>query len=153
MAAMHTDPERVVHETIDGETLLIDLLSGTYFSLRESAAEIWHLLLARGSVELAAAELVRRYPDDAAAVEPAVRRFAEQLRDLELLRDGPGPAAAGPAPAAPPSTSAAPAAFVAPVVETFTDMQYFLMLDPIHDADADAGWPTPALDSPRQSTV
>jgi hypothetical protein len=30
--------------------------------------------------------------------------------------------------------------FEPPTFETYTDMQYFLLLDPIHDVDA-AGWP------------
>lgn len=141
MTTLHIDPERVVHETIDGETLLIHLASGTYFSLRESAAEIWELLVTEGSVERAAAALSERHPAQAAQVVTEVRRLAQELLDQDLLVSGPGPAV----PAPPPRSAAQrQAVFVSPVLEKYTDMQYFLMLDPIHEVDDAAGWPTPA---------
>jgi hypothetical protein len=31
--------------------------------------------------------------------------------------------------------------FVAPVLRKYTDMQEFMLVDPIHDVDVDAGWP------------
>ena len=41
---------------------------------------------------------------------------------------------------------ALPATFTAPNLETFTDLQELLMLDPIHEVDA-AGWPHKPADS------
>lgn len=32
-------------------------------------------------------------------------------------------------------------AFVAPVLHKYTDMQEFMLVDPLHDVEADAGWP------------
>ena len=149
MTTLHIDPEHVVHETIDGETLLIHLASGTYFSLRESGAEIWELLVAEGSVERAAAALAERQPAQAAQVVAEVRRLAQELVDHDLLVSGPGPAV----PAAPPRSAARQAVFVPPVLEKYTDMQYFLMLDPIHEVDDAAGWPTPAPATGPPTTV
>jgi hypothetical protein len=40
------DPRRVVHETIDGETILIALETGVYYSLSGSGPEVWDLVLA-----------------------------------------------------------------------------------------------------------
>ena len=150
MTTLHIDPERVVHETIDGETLLIHLASGTYFSLRESGAEIWELLVAEGSVERAAAALAERQPAQAAQVVAEVQRLAQELVDHDLLVSGPGPAV----PAPPPRSAAQrQAVFVPPVLEKYTDMQYFLMLDPIHEVDDAAGWPTPAPATGPPTTV
>ena len=32
---------RVMHETIEGEVIVIDLTTGSYYSLRDASAEIW----------------------------------------------------------------------------------------------------------------
>ena len=143
MTRVHLDPERVVHETIDGETLVIHLASGAYFSLRESGAVIWELLLREGSVAGAAAALAARHPAQEAEVVAAVERLARELTSEDLLVSGPGPSAPRRPDADPLSESAE---FVGPVLERYTDMQYFLMLDPIHEVDAAAGWPAPAPD-------
>jgi hypothetical protein len=34
-------------------------------------------------------------------------------------------------------------AFTQPVLEVYTDMQDLLLLDPIHEVDEEAGWPSP----------
>lgn len=143
MTRLHLDPERVVHETIDGETLVIHLATGAYFSLRESGAEIWALLLREGSVAGAAAALAARHPAQEAEVVAAVDCLASELLAEDLLVSGPGPPSPGrPDVDTPPES----ARFVGPVLERYTDMQYFLMLDPIHEVDAAAGWPAPAPD-------
>ena len=38
------DPKRVVHETIDGESIVIDLASGNYHSLAGSGSAIWTMV-------------------------------------------------------------------------------------------------------------
>jgi hypothetical protein len=35
----------------------------------------------------------------------------------------------------------AESAFVAPTLNTYTDLQDFLLADPLHDVDEQAGWP------------
>jgi len=34
----------VVHETIDGETVIVNLENGIYYSLRNSGVDMWNLL-------------------------------------------------------------------------------------------------------------
>ena len=36
--------------------------------------------------------------------------------------------------------------FSAPVVETFADLQDLIVLDPVHEVDATAGWPNRPTD-------
>ena len=128
------DPKRVVHETIDGETILIHLKTGAYYSLSGSGPEIWSLLVDGWSDETAAEELARRYPDSDEAAE-ATRSFVRELVREELLHEGPD-ATEEPPGAELPSGGA----FETPRVQQYTDMQYFLLLDPIHEVEA-AGWP------------
>jgi hypothetical protein len=39
------------------------------------------------------------------------------------------------------SAVASGVAFVEPVLHKYTDMQEFMLVDPIHDVEADVGWP------------
>jgi hypothetical protein len=133
---LHVDAERVVHETIEGETLVINLTTGTYYSLDGSGAEVWELLATGQDIGLAAAEIARRYPDRSDEAGAEVRRFAEELLAEELLSPGPGKTEPSPLPDGNHGES-----FEPPVLKSYTDMQYFLLLDPIHEVDDAAGWP------------
>jgi len=134
---LRVDPRKVVHETIDGETILIHLDTGTYYSLNGTGPEIWALLADGVSDDDVVAEMQRRHAESPEVVADAtrgvIRRFtSEEL--LEELEPNGTPAYVRPADA----PSGLP--FEAPVLERYTDMQYFLLLDPIHEVE-EAGWP------------
>jgi hypothetical protein len=135
----------VVHETIDGETILIHLGTGTYYSLDGAGATVWQLLaegVAHGEL---AARLGARYEAEPALVEPSVASFVGELLEEGLLVTGEPGSAAPSAPAAVQDVGnavpAAGGAFVEPVLHKYTDMQEFMLVDPLHDVEADAGWP------------
>jgi hypothetical protein len=133
---------QVLHEAIDGEVIVIDLATGSYYSLRGSAADVWQLLA--GSPGATSAELVgalaQRYESDDTEMEPAVSRFIEQLSEENLVAgiDGSTPPRA--AAAFPEPEGAAARAFDPPVLEKYTDMQDLVLLDPVHEVDQ-TGWP------------
>ncbi len=52
---------RVISETIQGETIIIHLGTGVYYSLRGSGAEIWDMLAAGADEQQVLAQLVARY--------------------------------------------------------------------------------------------
>ena len=132
------DTQRVVHETIDGETILINLISGYYYSLGGCGVEIWNLLAAGRSEDEVVSEFQSRYPADRDAVAEPVLTLIDELVQEELLQlaadevhgngngNGSPPAGNG--------------AFEPPVLRKFEDLQYFLLVDPIHQAGP-AGWP------------
>jgi len=149
------NPQNVVHETIDGETILIHLGTGTYYSLDGVGAQIWGLLAAGASQSEVAADVASGSDADPAAVEQAVELLVEELLREELLALASGDAAPGDSASEPSSLLTAPellselaepepavvVPFVAPVLRKYTDMQEFMLVDPIHDVDVDAGWP------------
>jgi hypothetical protein len=130
-----TNPQ-VIHETIDGETIVIDLASGTYYSLQGAGPVIWSAIAAGEAPDRVADRLGAAYPGepDAAA---AVRTFVAELQAEGLLvTNGSVPAAAPvPLPAA-----EAPPAFLPPTLEKYTDMQDIILLDPVHQV-GERGWP------------
>jgi hypothetical protein len=138
------NPDRVVHETIDGETIIIHLETGTYYSLAGPGAEIWAMLAAGSSSDEVVEGLRLRYEASSEELAGAVAELARELRREELLEDAADAAprqvpAAGAGVAASESNGAR-SSFDAPELKKYTDMQYFLLLDPIHEVDG-IGWP------------
>jgi hypothetical protein len=131
----------VVHETIDGEAVIINLESGAYFSAEGASALAWQQIAGGASAADLVAAVGERYEGGSAEIGTAVAQFIAQLSQEGLIRpadpaeDAPG--AAPPAPAA-----AAKPAFKELSLRTFTDLQELLLLDPIHDVD-EVGWPAP----------
>ena len=126
----------MVHETIDGEVILIQLDTGSYYSLGGSGAELWSLLGGRLAPEEVVAAMRDRFDAPPGVVESAVERLTEELvAEGLLVQDG-----TGPAPEVPAAEGTERGPFVEPVLQKYTDMQDFLLVDPIHEV-TDAGWP------------
>jgi hypothetical protein len=144
------NPDRVAHETIDGETIVIDLETGAYYSLQGTAAEIWRMLNHGWSSDEIVSELARHFEDPVDDLAGQVQEFVRALVSEELIERGHGDGSPpSPIDAANSDNGGRPGgAFVGPELQKFTDMQYFLALDPIHEVDA-SGWPhaaTPVLE-------
>jgi hypothetical protein len=130
------NPAKVVHETIEGEAILIHLDNGFYYSLDGSGAEIWGLLASsRSSAEIGDA-LDAHYSSDPGAITAEARRLADELLEENLLEP------TDEAPEIVPNGDGIGTrrAFSAPVLKKYEDMQDFLLVDPIHET-SDAGWP------------
>ena len=130
----------VTHRTIDGEVIIIDLDTGTYYSLAGVAGQIWRLVEAHGSVDAVVAACLDRYSGRPGEVEAGVQAFMKELEQEGLLvplNGEPADVRVEPSDTKPPSQ---PSPYVEPVLDKFTDMQDLLLLDPIHEVD-EAGWP------------
>jgi len=127
----------VIHQTLDGEVIVVNLDTGTYYSFAGVGAEIWSSVERGASLAETVDEALARYDAPRETVEAAVMRFVDELTTEELIapEDGPEP------PAAPARTGdAAKAPFAEPLLNKYTDMQELLLLDPIHEVD-ERGWP------------
>jgi hypothetical protein len=125
---------RVIHQSEGGEVVAIDLGSGAYFSLRGPAAVIWDAL----GAGLTSTEVVDHIRSSHEATEADIAAdvgaFVDDLVARELIVPGESAPTALSAPG-----EALP--YETPVVEAFTDMADVILLDPVHDVDATAGWP------------
>lgn len=144
---------KITHETIDGEVVIVNLASGSYYSLDGAGAEIWSRIADRASFSEIVAYLADRYDGKIEALAGAVQQL---LGDLEteglILKEPDGAPAQSPeakpiAPGRP--ESAAKIQFTPPSLNKYTDMQDLLLLDPIHDVD-EAGWPVVKPDAPKE---
>ena len=127
----------VVFEAFDEEIVLVNLETGNYYSVRGTGPEIWMALASGESASQIGLGLQARYEGDLPAMQAAVTAFADALVAADLLvPDGVAQAAAD----VPASGNGGRQAFEPPILETYSDMQDLLLLDPIHDVDQ-AGWP------------
>ena len=138
------DSRRVVHETIDGEVILIHMETGFYYSLEGSGSEIWDALVAGGATDQIAGSLRRRYVAPPGVIEDSVSAIAEELHRERLLDRADLPPTNGAMPGAPApgsgDTTTALEEFRTPVLHRYTDMADFMLVDPIHEVE-DSGWP------------
>jgi hypothetical protein len=126
------------HQTIDGEVVIVNVENGTYYSLRDTGAEVWALLEGGASVRDVVRELGRRYRGEDGEIAAGIERLLDDLQREGIVSSQPVSSSTSV-----PSTDADAAsrpAFIPPVLERFTDMKDLLLLDPIHEG-GDAGWP------------
>ena len=126
--------EAVAQEDVDGEVIAINFVTGAYYSLRDTAADIWRLVL-KGASEEALADAAVSAPDVPEA-RKQVLDFLSELVALELLKQHEGQKSDDSAP-----VFGTP--YTAPVIDKFEDMVEFIKLDPIHEVTS-AGWPVAA---------
>jgi hypothetical protein len=125
MTTLTIPTTRVISEVLDGEAIIIDSLSGAYFTLDTDGTVVWEKLQA-GATSLDS--LVEATGLAAGRVSDAVAELAAAGL-LEIA--GAAPAAGGDSPS---------------VLTKYTDMEELLLLDPIHDVDP-AGWPVLPTDA------
>jgi len=137
-SAFELNDPAVISETIDGETIIINLASGTYYSLKHSGATIWSGIQHAASVAQIAALIRSNFEIDSEDVERDISSVIDLLFEEDLIRQK--------APGEPPARLAAPPAemrlsrYQAPILEKFTDLATMLLLDPVHDVNEE-GWP------------
>ena len=140
----------VVHEAIAGEVVIVNLKSGSYYSLDKVGADVWEGIVSGGSVGQVVEAITHRYEGAGADIKGGVSQLVDELVQEELLvpltseevqhlPDG--------GQADRPDGSASGGAYEPPVLQKYTDMQDLLLLDPIHEVE-ETGWPNAKTDDP-----
>jgi Coenzyme PQQ synthesis protein D (PqqD) len=78
----------VVYRDLDGEAVLLDLSSGTYFGLNEVGTRVWQLVDGVNDEAHIVATLAAEYDADPAVIAKDVARLLEDLRSRRLLVEG-----------------------------------------------------------------
>ena len=142
MSNMLRPTQGVVREAFDDEVVIINLESGTYYSLNGSGVAVWTTIEAGATLDTVVAAVAARYDAAPTRIETDVRQLIDRLLAEQLVCESPGNPGAG---TAHPEGDRQP--YEAPQLSVFTDMQELLRLDPVHDVD-EAGWPhRPKTDS------
>ncbi|CAN5564533.1 hypothetical protein BH20CHL6_BH20CHL6_04900 [soil metagenome] len=136
----------VIHQTIDGEVVIIHLDRGLYYSLDVLGAEIWDRLAAGSSPDQVAQSLGGGFATDQATFSDAVSMLVERLRSEELIvpvaematHESPSDGVNESPPEGAVETGTR--SFSPPLMQRYDDLQELLLLDPIHAVD-ESGWP------------
>ena len=134
----------VVSEIIDGEAIMMHQTSGDYFSAAGVGALIWSWIGEGRSRAQMLDLLEASFAQDPKEIATAVDSFLSDLLTHRLVREVGEATDTAPAAVAR-SPIEAGEEFVPPVLNVYTDMRDVLMLDPIHEVEEEAGWPTPKL--------
>lgn len=87
-ASVWTPGKNVVACDVEGEVVLLDMQSGTYFGLNGVGAEIWSQLTQNKSVGAIQQHLLSRYRVSAERCEAELQALLAQLIERGLLRSG-----------------------------------------------------------------
>lgn len=127
----------VVYEQFETEFVAVNLDTGKYYSMADTATLVWPMLIGGMNAAEIGARLATAFDAEPGAIDAAIRDFTAKLAADDLIvprADAPADAAIVALPPGPRT------AFRAPAIEAFSDMQDLLLLDPVHDVD-EAGWP------------
>ena len=123
----------IVHQTIEGEVVIINLNTGDYYSLVNVGVRIWNLLEKTTTVE---------YIVNTLNIEEIVTQFITELKkeslviSLEIDSDE----QSSPVENVSTDDNSDKLPFEIPSLQKFSDMQELLLIDPIHEFD-EMGWP------------
>lgn len=123
---------RVIHETIGGNTLVINLENGHYYSLSLVGSAIWGHLMSGASLSLIAENFFNIYQVNATQFMNDLEQFVSNLRDEGILVENEDQESI-------PNASLSSQLvnevkkYEAPHFIKFTDMEALLLADPIHE--------------------
>ncbi len=163
-------PDEIVHDTIEGETVVIDLQKGVYFRFDGAATHAWNGLLERATEDELVDRVAAAYAAPREAIAADVHAFLIALYRDGIIRREDASAAAPRAIRAAPNGNAAPDAaksevfsglpverfdqlrplvggsvddrlpFEGMTLNWFEDLDELLTIDPVHEV-RDEGWP------------
>ena len=140
--AYRVNTPNVIEEVLEGEAVIVNLATGSYYSTEHSGAAIWSLLAQGTTVPEIVAHLEMQYTELPNDIDKVVTQWldvleaeslvvAKPLEEAGTTKGLPGVASGEGAPKT---------RFTDPRIEKYTDMEDLLLLDPIHDAN-ETGWP------------
>jgi hypothetical protein len=132
---------QVLRELIDGEVVIINMQSGSYYSLTDTGAIVWEMLeQAWGQADMLD-RLVAQYDAEADTIAQSLDQILDQLQNENLILVAEATEMSNKTTELPEQKQP----FTPPILSKYDDMQELLLVDPIHDVDP-SGWPNLSQD-------
>jgi len=120
---------RIIFENVVNETLIIDTLTGSYFSLEETGSQIWQLIDQKIDEKQIAQHLSQTWQTDINQVSKDLTILLKDLADNHLIIPAGKPERVSEIQSQPNTKTS----YINPKLNKFTDLQDLLLIDPIHD--------------------
>lgn len=131
--------DQVAAKVMDGEAVLINLATGMYYSMADTATDVWSRIEQGSTVEDMASTLAAKYDVAMPQARSDVERLINELESEGLVTISDGASADGRKAPAAPDEAGLP--YSVPTLEKFSDMAEMFALDPplpgIVDSDRD----------------
>jgi hypothetical protein len=141
---------KVVFETYENEVVLINLDRGIYYSISNTAAEIFSQVEQERSKAWILEGIINKYEGNTTIMVSSVEKFLEDmLNEGLIIREEKNIDAIPSLDKEKVNKNTIPVKllFESPVLNRYSDMQDLLLLDPVHDVD-ETGWPNPKPPDP-----
>ncbi len=138
MTYLLLDEHKVSSEDFDGEMVAVNFSTGKYYGMKGCAHDVWRMLTAPVSADEITTGICDIYGTEKSEVQDAIATFIDILRSEDVLIETGERPANGQAGS---STGLSGLAYEAPELEIYSDLQELIMLDPVHEADPEQGWP------------
>ena len=127
----------VAAKVMDGEAVIINLASGTYYSMDKAGGLIWELIEGRHTLEEMVVAVVARYEVSSAQAQTDIERLLGELTDenLVIAADGEAPRVGNQ-----PKEAQQRQPYEAPRLNAYRDMADLLALDPPMPGLYDTPW-------------
>jgi hypothetical protein len=133
---LRPNDDEVIGKVLDGEAILINLATGSYYAIPDVGAFIWQAIVEQCSLGEIAVRVNANYDVSLEQARADMLQFAARLMDENIV--APASDAPGDSPAPAPPTQRAP--YAAPTLTVYSDMRNLLALDPpMPSVDALAG--------------
>lgn len=133
----------VINDTIEGESVIINLQTGFYYSLDNIGSAIWNGLIKQYSIEEIINTFIACFNEDKEKVINGINELIKELKKenlIEALSEEQQKKIRPDKALDIEESVLSDSSFTKPVFNKFGDMQDLLLLDPIHEVD-EAGWP------------
>ena len=131
---------KVINETIDGETIIINFDNGNYYRLDEIGSAIWDALEKYGSSDKVVSHIASVYKENGQPVQSHVTQFLSNLEKEDLIMKLEVTVEESSHSQQEINPGLEQTLFNIPKIEKYEDMQAFLLADPIHEVE-ETGWP------------
>ena len=125
---------KVLSEELDGETIIINLETGNYYSMNKAGSALWARLVSKQAYQKICDELSAHCKSDIGVFKKSVEDAITLLKNDGLVTEGKSTGESGD------TTFETSEKFEPVSIVRYDDMQEMLLADPIHDVDK-TGWP------------
>lgn len=130
---------KIVHQTIDGEVIIINFENGIYYSLNATGTDIWGCTERNDTITEIVKGIMNKYEGNQEVIEKDINQFITDLEKEELIvlnKENKNSQESKEKS----ETSKEKPKYEKPELNKYTDMKEMLLLDPIHEVD-ETGWP------------